>query len=88
MYQLRYSDRVRTIDLPKLDASVRGTVSETIIRKLTVAPDAFGKPLRHSLRLLRVLRVGDWRVIYQLSGNEVFIVSVRHRREGYEDIRT
>lgn len=86
MYRIRYSVRVRFIEIPKLDHSVRLAVLQAIELKLMIAPEAFGKPLRHTLRLLRVLRVGDWRIVYQLSGDEVYVVTIRHRKKGYGNL--
>lgn len=86
MYRVQYSSRVRSVEIPKLDHSVRLVILQAIELKLMVAPEAFGKPLRHTLRLLRVLRVGDWRVVYQLSGEDVYIVTIRHRSKGYGDL--
>lgn len=44
-----------------------------------------GKPLSGGLRGLRSLRVGDYRIIYQLLRDELVILVVRvaHRRESY-----
>ena len=86
MYQVQYSDRVRSVEILKLDATVRLLILEAIETKLMTVPEAFGKPLRHTLRSLRTLRVGDWRVIYQLSGEIVYVVTIRHRRKGYGDL--
>ncbi len=44
-----------------------------------------GYPLKGDLRGLRRLRVGDYRVVYELLDNElvVLVVRVAHRREAY-----
>ena len=86
MYHIQYSGRVRSVELPKLDPAVRLLILQAIECKLMISPEAFGKPLRHTLRLLRTLRVGSWRVIYQLSGNVVYVVTIRHRKQGYDDL--
>ncbi len=86
MYRIQYSDRVRSVEIPKLDPTVRLIIVQAIELKLMVAPEAFGKPLRHTLRLLRALRVGDWRVVYQLSGETVYVVTIRHRKQGYGNL--
>ena len=46
---------------------------------------SFGKPLRYSLKGLRRLRVGDWRVIYGIEGTVVQVVKIGNRRDVYED---
>ncbi len=83
MYSIQYSEQARA-DIRKLDPSVQPLIRKAIESKLAEAPEAFGKPLRYSLRLLRALRVGDWRILYQLSGTAVFIVTIRHRKKGYK----
>lgn len=44
-----------------------------------------GYPLKGALRGLRRIRVGDYRVIYEVLGNElvVLVIRVAHRREAY-----
>ena len=44
-----------------------------------------GQPLKGTLRGLRRLRVGDYRIVYELLDSErvVLVVRVAHRREAY-----
>lgn len=85
-YRIRFSDRVQSEDLPKIDAFVRTNIATAIEEKLGTAPEIFGKTLRHTLRLLRVLRVGDWRVVFTIEGMTVRILAIRHRKKGYDDL--
>lgn len=85
MFELRYTGRVRR-DIRALDASAAAAIRHALESKLALAPEAFGKPLRYSLKFLRVLRVGDWRVLYQLSGHTVYVVTIRNRKRGYGDL--
>jgi len=66
MYQLRYDPKVGD-DLKKLDPPVRSKILKQIEKKLSLAPVEFGKPLRHSLKGFYRLRVGDYRVIYEID---------------------
>jgi len=84
-YRIRFSDRAQSEDLPKIDVFVRKSIAIAIEEKLTIAPETFGKPLRHKMRLLRVLRVGDWRVVFSISGVTVHVLAIRHRKQGYDD---
>lgn len=86
LYTIRFSDRAKLEDLPKLDAFVRAEIAIAIEDKLETAPETFGKPLRHTMRLMRVLRVGDWRVVFVITGTTVYILTVRHRKKGYDDL--
>lgn len=85
-YHIRFSDRAQFEDLPKIDVFVREGIATAIEEKLTTVPDIFGKPLRHTLRLLKVLRVGDWRVVFIIEKTTVHILTIRHRKKGYDDL--
>lgn len=43
-----------------------------------------GKPLIGPLKGKWSLRVGDWRIIYEVRGAAVTILTVNHRREVYK----
>lgn len=85
-YLIRFSDRAQSEDLPKLDASVRMGIAVAIEEKLGTAPETFGKPLRHAMRLFRVLRVGDWRIVFSIADTTVHVLTIRHRKQGYDDL--
>jgi len=78
-------EAVRQLErLPKMyAAAVDGAISTLEDHPLV------GKPLRGRLRGLRSLRVGVYRVLYELAGRRkaVLIVSVRHPGEAYRDAR-
>ena len=67
------------------------SVSKEARRRLVGAIDSLvenplaGSPLKGGLRGLRRLRVGDYRVIYEVLDGELVILVVRvsHRREAY-----
>jgi mRNA interferase RelE/StbE len=82
-YDVVYLDDVVRKDIPPLDAQVRSIIRAAIEEKLATNPVKFGKPLQYSLKGCRRLRVGDWRVIFQLEGQRVTIVKIGHRREIY-----
>ena len=71
-------------DIPKLDKEVRSRIKRSIEERLKFHPNKFGKPLRGTLKDLWSVRVGDYRVIYRISGNQVWILNIGHRREVYK----
>jgi mRNA-degrading endonuclease RelE of RelBE toxin-antitoxin system len=73
-------------DAVRLDTSIFERVSVAIETKLAADPFRFGKSLNYSLRHVRSLRVGDWRVLYQISDVTVIILTIRHRKKGYDDL--
>lgn len=67
------------LDWPLIDAA------EEALALLQREPDA-GYPLRGRLRGLYSLRVGSYRIIYQLSSNDrtVRVATLRHRSVAYD----
>jgi mRNA interferase RelE/StbE len=43
------------------------------------------KPLRADLVGHYRLRVGDWRIVFRVQGQDVIVVRIAHRKEIYED---
>lgn len=84
-YRLLYLESVARKDIPSLPKAARERIRKEIERKLSDNPIEFGKPLQYSLKGCRRLRVGDYRVIYQIDGTEVTIVKIGHRKEVYNE---
>ncbi len=53
------------------------------IRTTLVENPMVGEPLHGEFEGLFKLRVGDYRVIYALSGQDVLVLRVRHRGKAY-----
>jgi mRNA interferase RelE/StbE len=83
-YEIFYHPLVLKKDIPQIDKKNRERIKNSIELKLATRPEVFGKPLQHTLQGLWALRVGDWRVIYDICGLEVKILRIGHRREVYE----
>ena len=58
-------------DIIELDGSAKRIIKKAIEEKLMVDPLKFGKPLRRNLSGLFKLRVGQYRIIYQIRKSEV-----------------
>jgi mRNA interferase RelE/StbE len=86
MYEIFYLPEVVKKQIPKLALPVRTRIKKAIEKKLAINPISFGKPLRHSLKGLRRLRVDDYRVIYKINEDDskVTIVKIAHRKEIYD----
>ena len=80
-YRLLYPPLVVTRDMPRLDPPTRRRIRAAIERKLTLHPEAAAKPLSHTTQRLWSLRVGDWRVIFALRDDELWILKIGHRRD-------
>jgi len=82
-YRITFIDDVLYKHLPKLSAPVKEKILLAIDDKLLSDPTKFGKPLKHNLSSCRSLRVGDYRVIYQIEDINIRILVIKHRKDCY-----
>ena len=85
-FALLYHPDVARADLLPIPVNVRKRIADALARRLREAPERFGFPLRGTLKGYWKLRVGDYRVVYQIVGAEVWILAILHRRQVYEDV--
>lgn len=73
-------------DIQSLDGSVKKIIKRAIEDKLMIDPLKFGRPLRGNKSGFFKLRVGVYRIIYQVVNTEVLvlIIAVGHRRDVYK----
>jgi mRNA interferase RelE/StbE len=86
-FDLRYHPDVKSIDIPLLDAKLRNRIKNAIERRLTTAPHLYGEPLRKTLRGYWKLRIGDYRVVFKIVAEEVWILGIIHRKKVYDAIK-
>ena len=86
-YILKYHPDVKKSDLPKIDKKNRDMVKRAIEDRLATQPEAYGKPLQRTLKGYWKLRIGDYRVIFRVTGDSIFILGIIHRKEVYRLIR-
>lgn len=69
--------------IKKCDKDIRNRIIKSL-RKLENEPES-GKPLTSILTGLWSLRIGDYRVIYQIKNNEliILVVKIGHRKNVY-----
>lgn len=80
---ITYHEEVVEKDISRLSKADKQMVKTAIEKKLTTRPEVFGKPLRRSLKGYRKLRVGDYRVVFNIRGNIVKIFVIEHRSVVY-----
>lgn len=71
-------------DLPRLDSTLRKRIHKLIKERLLTSPELYGEPLRGTLSDLWKLRAGDFRILYSIEKDEIFIHTVGHRSEVYK----
>ena len=85
-FEIFYHTKVVKEDIVSLSRVWRDKIKFAIEEKLTIAPDFFGKPLRRSLKGYRKLRVGDYRVVFRIDKNRVYVLAIMHRSIIYKKI--
>jgi mRNA interferase RelE/StbE len=86
VFELRYHPDVRDIDIPRLNETLKRRIRKAIEERLSISPQQYGNPLRKTLRGYWKLRVGDYRIVYKVEGNEVWILAIISRKEVYTKI--
>lgn len=86
-YELYYHPQVRQSDLPRIDPAARERIRKAIETRLGEMPQYHSEPLRKTLKPYRKLRVGDYRVIFRVDGDRVFVLAVLHRKDAYQRAR-
>jgi len=84
-FRLLYHPLVKSEDLARIAAKARARIRRALEERAAVDPARYGKPLRFTLRGLWSLRVGAYRVIYSIQGEEVCVLKIGHRREVYRE---
>lgn len=83
-FEIRYHELAVKEDIPALSSQWRLKIKRAIEERLTIKPEAYGKPLRQSLKGYRKLRVGDYRVIFRIERAAVKIFIIQHRSVVYK----
>jgi len=85
-FDLRYHPDIRDVDIPKLNETLKKRIKKAIEERLSVSPHQYGEPLRKTLKGYWKLRVGDYRVVYKVEGNEVWILAIINRKDVYTKV--
>lgn len=84
-FELQYHAEVKK-DVDRLDERLKRRIKSAIESRLAVAPHQYGEPLRKTLKGYWKLRVGDYRVVFKIVENEVWVLGISYRKEVYEKI--
>ena len=84
-FTIKYHEKVIADDIPKLSTADKRRIKLAIEQKLTSEPEIFGVPLRRSLKGYRKLRVGDYRIIFQIENTVIKILVIQHRSVIYKN---
>ena len=87
-FELRYHPDVRDVDIPQLNETLKKRIKRAIEERLSISPHQYGEPLRKTLKGYWKLRVGDYKVVYKIKENEVWIFAIINRKDVYRKIIT
>ena len=81
-YELVYTRRAER-DIEKLEPRVKDRIGKTLLR-YTEEPLRFAEKLSDPILGEYRFRIGDYRVVFDIEGNEIVVLRVGHRREIYK----
>jgi mRNA interferase RelE/StbE len=70
-------------DIAGIPRNMAARILSAIEDRLSRDPTHYGERLRQSLRGFWKMRVGDYRVVYEIVGREVRVYGVMNRRDVY-----
>jgi mRNA interferase RelE/StbE len=80
-YTLIYTQRAER-DIAGLDSRTRERIGKTLLR-YKEDPLRYGEKISDPVLGTYRFRIGDYRVIFDIEGNEIVVLRVGHRREIY-----
>ncbi len=83
-WKISYHPKVTSEDLSRIDRGWLIEIEQAIRERLAKDPISFGKPLRYSLKGVRSLRVGDYRILYVLTQKTIYIGAIKHLSVVYD----
>lgn len=85
-YAVEYRPEVLEEDFPLIVRNLQSRIIRAVESRLTTEPARYGLRLRRSLAGLWKLRVGDYRLVYEVRPGRITIWAIRHRRQVYEEV--
>jgi mRNA interferase RelE/StbE len=84
-FEVLYRPEVLEEDLPDIPRNLEERIFRAIETRLMTEPTRYGTRLRRSLSNLWKLRVGDYRVVYEVEGRSVRVWAIAHRKGVYAE---
>ena len=84
-YEVELRPEVVAEDLGELPANIRARIIRAVESRLATEPTRYGVRLRQSLGGLWKIRVGDYRIVYEIEEEKVTVWAIRHRKDAYEE---
>jgi len=83
MYTVEIDELVFSEDFKRIDATGQKRIMKAVRKKLTDEPRAYGKPLSGVHKGYWKLKVGPYRVVYEIIESQVtvYVIKVGYRRD-------
>jgi len=83
VYTVLIDELIFKEDFKNIDRSDQQKIIKSIRKKLTTEPERYGNPLRRDLKCLWKLRVGQYRVVYEIKTDKVlvYVIKIGFRRD-------
>lgn len=83
MWKIQIHRLVIEEDFKKISEKDRSLILKTIYKKLTMAPEKYGSPLRFPLKGYWKLKISHYRVVYRIekASIHIFVLKVGLRRD-------
>jgi mRNA interferase RelE/StbE len=85
-FNVTYHPSVARDDLSRIDTAWQHIILAAIEERLMTLPEHYGTPLRKGLKGCWKLRIGNYRVVFQISQRTVRIIAIIHRSTQYKGI--
>lgn len=86
-FKLLYHPDVKKVDLPRIGKKSREMIKRAIEERLSTHPEVYGKPLQRTLKGYWKLRVGHYRIVFKVHGDEIHILAIIHRKHVYKKVK-
>lgn len=90
MWQIKIHRLVVNEDLKRIDKSDRFNIIKAIYKKLSIAPEKYGSPLRDELKGYWKLKVSEYRIIYRIEKDTIRVlvlqIGMRRNKEVYKEM--
>jgi mRNA interferase RelE/StbE len=86
---LKYTVAFRDVvldDLETIPVNLRKRILAAIESRLQTHPTQYGLRLRQSLANLWKIRVGDYRIVYEIQGQQIIIWAILNRKSVYPEV--
>ena len=73
-------------DLADIPVNMRARLLTAVEKRLSLHPTQYGLRLRQSLSNLWKIRVGDYRIIYEIDRDQVTVWAILNRKDVYPEV--